>query len=90
MVLPAAGLPHLKNDGAVTLMRQSHLSAWQPRQKGTDAMEWPVCTYTAYTNPALSVPVSRAVTAARALLLQLAQAPAYLTGQVVTMDGGWY
>ena len=27
---------------------------------------------------------------AAALLLQLAQAPAYLTGQVVTMDGGWY
>lgn len=26
---------------------------------------------------------------AAALLLQLAQSPAYLTGQIVTMDGGW-
>ena len=24
------------------------------------------------------------------LILQLAQAPGYLTGQVITMDGGWY
>ena len=26
---------------------------------------------------------------AAALILQLAQAPAYLTGQIITMDGGW-
>lgn len=27
---------------------------------------------------------------AAALVLQLAQAPSYLTGQIITMDGGWY
>lgn len=27
---------------------------------------------------------------AAALILQTAQAPAYMTGQIITMDGGWY
>ncbi len=37
------------------------------------------------------IPAGRIGTCAEAaaLILQLAQAPAYLTGQVITMDGGW-
>lgn len=37
------------------------------------------------------IPANRIGSAAEAaaLLLQLAQAPSYLTGQIITMDGGW-
>ena len=38
------------------------------------------------------IPADRLGTPAEAaqLILQLANAPSYLTGQIITMDGGWY
>ena len=51
-----------------------------------------ITTFTKQKNPRLEIPADRLGRPEEVakLILQTANAPEYMTGQIITIDGGWY